>query len=185
MRSTSRTWPFFVATLASLALVICEPAKAGGDELARPYETKTTSSGWQVRWEPYGWLIGFKGNVTARSRTSEVDATFFDIVEESDSLFALMSYTEARKGRRSRSISMRSTQTWPSRRTRSVTSQAPSASSRSRSTRPLAQLIVSRLLRPAVLMNSRAFPWLRAPTALILSIRYLRWRALLVSRCRS
>ncbi len=39
------------------------------------------------------------GSVTARGNKANIDASFIDIVEDSDSLFALMGFFEARKGR--------------------------------------------------------------------------------------
>ncbi len=55
-------------------------------------------SQWQFSFTPYGWLIGVNGNATARGRSVDIDASFSDIVEKSDSIMALMGYFEARKG---------------------------------------------------------------------------------------
>ena len=43
-------------------------------------------------------MINVDGNVTARNHTVDVNDSFFEIVEKSDSLLAWMSYFEARKG---------------------------------------------------------------------------------------
>ena len=56
-------------------------------------------SQWQFSFTPYGWMTSVNGNATARGHTVDIDANFFDIVEKSDSLMALMGYFEARKGR--------------------------------------------------------------------------------------
>ena len=55
-------------------------------------------SQWQFRFTPYGWMTSVNGNATARGHTVDIDASFFDIVEKSDSIMALMGYFEARKG---------------------------------------------------------------------------------------
>ena len=61
-------------------------------------EPVTPSSQWQFSFTPYGWMTSVNGNATARGHTVDIDANFFDIVEKSDSLMALMGYFEARKG---------------------------------------------------------------------------------------
>ncbi|MBM6582244.1 hypothetical protein ILT44_18740 [Microvirga sp. BT689] len=47
---------------------------------------------------PYGWLTALDGTQTVRGRSVKVDASFIDIVEESDTLVALMGDFEARNG---------------------------------------------------------------------------------------
>ena len=54
---------------------------------------------WQISFTPYGWMINVNGDVTARGHTADINQNFFQIVEDSDSLLAWMSYFEARKGR--------------------------------------------------------------------------------------
>jgi hypothetical protein len=56
-------------------------------------------SPWTFRFVPYGWLTSMKGTQTVRGRSVKVDASFIDIVEESDTLVALMGDFEARFGR--------------------------------------------------------------------------------------
>jgi hypothetical protein len=55
--------------------------------------------GWTFRFTPYGWLTALDGTQTVRGRSVKVDASFIDIVEESDTLVALMGDFEARYGR--------------------------------------------------------------------------------------
>ena len=43
-------------------------------------------------------FVGVNGNATARGRTVDINARFVDIVEESDSIMALMGFFEARRG---------------------------------------------------------------------------------------
>jgi hypothetical protein len=54
---------------------------------------------WTFSFTPYGWFPGINGNVTARGHTVDVDESFIDIAEKSNTFAALMGYFEARKGR--------------------------------------------------------------------------------------
>jgi hypothetical protein len=54
---------------------------------------------WQFSFTPYGWATSINGDVTARGHKADVNESFIEIVEKSDSLLAWMSYFEARKGR--------------------------------------------------------------------------------------
>jgi hypothetical protein len=56
-------------------------------------------SQWQFSFTPYGWATSINGDVTARGHTVDVNESFIDLVDKSDSLLAWMSYFEARKGR--------------------------------------------------------------------------------------
>jgi hypothetical protein len=79
---------------AALLLAGFAPALAadGG-----PYASQPTN-GWQFSFTPYGWMTNVNGNVTARGHTVDINDSFFQIVEKSNSLMALMGYFEARKG---------------------------------------------------------------------------------------
>ena len=61
-------------------------------------EPAPPSNPWQFSFTPYGWMLNVNGSVTARGHTVDVNDSFFEIVEKSDSLLAWMSYFEARKG---------------------------------------------------------------------------------------
>ena len=54
---------------------------------------------WRLQGTLYGWLIGIAGNLTARGQTIDVNATFPQIVQKSDSLIGFMGYVEADKGK--------------------------------------------------------------------------------------
>jgi hypothetical protein len=54
---------------------------------------------WQFSLTPYGWATSINGDIRARGHKVDVDESFIEIVEKSDSLLAWMSYFEARKGR--------------------------------------------------------------------------------------
>ena len=53
---------------------------------------------WQFSFTPYGWATSINGSATARGHSVDIDESFIEIVEKSDSLMALMGYFEARKG---------------------------------------------------------------------------------------
>ena len=57
------------------------------------------ASKWDFSFTPYGWMINVDGDVTARGHTADINKNFFQLVDESDSLLAWMSYFEARRGR--------------------------------------------------------------------------------------
>lgn len=54
---------------------------------------------WRFGITSYGWAINIAGSLTARGQTVDVNASFIDLVQKSDSLLAWMSYFEADKGR--------------------------------------------------------------------------------------
>jgi hypothetical protein len=54
---------------------------------------------WEFRLTPYAWLLNLNGDVTARGITSDVDVTFGDLVDKSDSLMAFTGLVEARRGK--------------------------------------------------------------------------------------
>ena len=92
-------WPVVLCGL----LVSITPATSAdaytGAHRDMALEPLPSPSQWQFDFTPYAWLIGVNGNATARGRTVDIDASFFDLVEKSDSLMALTGYFEARKGR--------------------------------------------------------------------------------------
>ena len=54
---------------------------------------------WRFTVTPYAWLMNVSGNVTARGQTVDMNASFVDLVQKSDSLVGLMAYFEANKGK--------------------------------------------------------------------------------------
>jgi hypothetical protein len=54
---------------------------------------------WRLNVAFYGWATSVSGNVTARNQTVDINASFIDVVQKSDSLGGLMTYFEANKGR--------------------------------------------------------------------------------------
>jgi hypothetical protein len=61
-------------------------------------EALPTPHTWSFRVTPYGWLTALDGTQTVRGRSVKVNASFADIVEESDTLVGLMGDVEARNG---------------------------------------------------------------------------------------
>lgn len=77
-------------------LVASSPAFAADLSYAEP---APAADKWQFSFTPYAWMTNINGNVTARGHTADINENFFQIVEKSNSLMALMGYFEARKGR--------------------------------------------------------------------------------------
>src|SRR5690242_13318944 len=90
----------FLAALGGclVAVVPAVGADLGTSPQYQPPDTFPPGNGWQFSFTPYGWMTSINGNVTARGHTVDVDENFFEIVEKSNSLMALMGYFEARKG---------------------------------------------------------------------------------------
>ena len=85
--------------VAATSVIVATMMFAGpslGDDLASGSQPPTE---WEFRLTPYAWLLNLNGDVTARGITSDVDATFGDLVEKSDSLMAFSGLIEARRGR--------------------------------------------------------------------------------------
>lgn len=61
-------------------------------------ETLPMPPAWSFYFVPYGWLTALDGTETVRGRSVKVDASFIDIVKDSDMLVALMGTFEARHG---------------------------------------------------------------------------------------
>ncbi|HZX85135.1 MAG TPA: hypothetical protein VFF19_16305 [Reyranella sp.] len=61
--------------------------------------TADDADAWRFQSAAYGWLIGVSGNMTARGQTVDVNASFFQVVDKSDSVAAFMGYFEADKGK--------------------------------------------------------------------------------------
>jgi hypothetical protein len=65
---------------------------------ATPGAPAADPDAWRFRAVSYGWLMNVSGNVTARGRTVDVDASFIQLIQKSDSLIGFMGYFEADKG---------------------------------------------------------------------------------------
>src|SRR5262249_59018993 len=61
--------------------------------------TAADPDAWRLRFALYGWAPSVAGNLTARGQTVDVNASFIQILQKSDSLIGYMGYFEADKGR--------------------------------------------------------------------------------------
>jgi hypothetical protein len=80
------------------AIVPATSADLGPQPREPLVEPAPPPSQWQFSFTPYGWATSINGSATARGHTVDVNESFIDIVEKSDSLMALMGFFEARKG---------------------------------------------------------------------------------------
>ncbi|HEV3489894.1 MAG TPA: hypothetical protein VG224_04755 [Reyranella sp.] len=85
-----------LAALAALATLGPGTRDALAEE--KPQETTVDPDSWRFRATAYGWLMSVSGNVTAHGQTVDVDASFIELVQKSDSLAGVMAYFEADKG---------------------------------------------------------------------------------------
>jgi hypothetical protein len=95
-----------IALGAILSLVAAGRAVAQGaspvveaTDRVRPKSAPPDPDAWRLQATAYGWLMGVSGSMTARGQTVDVNASFLQIVDKSDSLAAFMGYFEADKGR--------------------------------------------------------------------------------------
>jgi hypothetical protein len=63
-----------------------------------PNEALPSEGSWAFRFTPYAWLTALNGSTTTKGRTTDIDASFIDILEKSETIVALMGYFEARNG---------------------------------------------------------------------------------------
>src|SRR5215469_7980188 len=76
------------------------PAIAADDTTGQPApSTAADPDAWRFRFALYGWAPSVAGNLTARGQTVDVNASFIQILQKSDSLIGYMGYFEANKGR--------------------------------------------------------------------------------------
>src|SRR5262245_62298796 len=61
-------------------------------------ETTTTTDKWQFSIAPYVWATGLNGDVGLHGRSVNVDASFTDILQDTDSIIGLEGRVEVRKG---------------------------------------------------------------------------------------
>ncbi len=80
------------------ALIALVPAPARAQDGAATASDKDPDP-WRFNVTVYGWLISASGSTTARGQTVDYNASFPQLVQDSDSLAAWMSYFEAGKGK--------------------------------------------------------------------------------------
>ena len=88
----------FRSCIATAVLLFAGTAATAGDK-THPMDMSPPPGAWQFRITPYAWLTNLNGSMTVRGQNVDVDASFIDVVKESDALFAFMVNSELRKGR--------------------------------------------------------------------------------------
>jgi hypothetical protein len=87
---------------AILAVLLCRSPVAAADEATGtpdPVSSWNDPDAWRFRVALYGWAPSVAGSLTARGQTVDVNASFIQILQKSDSLLGYMGYFEANKGR--------------------------------------------------------------------------------------
>ena len=89
-----------MAVLLALLAVDVRAAMAG-DTIAQatPDAAAIDPDAWRFRVALYGWAPSVAGSLTARGQTVDVNASFIQILQKSDSLIGYMGYFEANKGK--------------------------------------------------------------------------------------
>src|ERR1700757_4050972 len=88
--------------VAILAVLLCPPPAAAADEgtaTAASNSSPSDPDAWRFRVALYGWAPSVAGKLTARGQTVDVNASFIQILQKSNSLIGYMGYFEADKGR--------------------------------------------------------------------------------------
>jgi hypothetical protein len=82
-------------------LAVQAPAAIAQDTPAEPTPAAATADpdAWRFRFATYAWAMNVAGSLTARGQTTDVNASFIQIIQKSDSLLGYMGYFEANKGR--------------------------------------------------------------------------------------
>ena len=77
-------------------------AAVGGPALAEEYDMATGDADtglWELTVTPYAWFTGVSGDIKAGGRKFDINASFIDIVQESDWIIPLMGHAQAKKDR--------------------------------------------------------------------------------------
>lgn len=84
-----------------LLLAVYVRAAMAGDAIAQatPDTAAIDTEAWRFRVALYGWAPSVAGSLTARGQTVNVNASFIQMLQKSDSLLGYMGYFEADKGR--------------------------------------------------------------------------------------
>jgi hypothetical protein len=90
----------------SLAILFGLLVLRGASAVAEDQPVQTTPEAatadpdaWRFRFASYGWAMNVAGILTARGQTTDVNASFIQIIQKSDSLIGFMGDFEATKGR--------------------------------------------------------------------------------------
>lgn len=88
----------FLLCIATLALG-CLTGPVAAQTARQPMATVDDPDPWRFNTAAYGWAMGVTGNITARGKSLDVNASFVDLLQRSQSVGGLMAYFEADKGK--------------------------------------------------------------------------------------
>jgi hypothetical protein len=89
----------FTGLLAALGITLGGVATASSAELLSEEQLAPAPSGWEFSMTPYAWVLFITGDMTAGVNTSDINTNLFEIIDESDEIYAFMSEQELRKGK--------------------------------------------------------------------------------------
>jgi hypothetical protein len=95
-------WRLILSMAALLGMPGGERAARADDtttEMRRPDPTVSDPDAWRFRVALYGWAPSIAGSLTARGQTVDVNASFIQLLQKSESLIGYMGYFEADKGK--------------------------------------------------------------------------------------
>ena len=94
-----------IGAIGSIAMIVGACGIAGAADMpvkAAPIAPAPAIPGWTFSLTPYVWAISLNGSTTVKGRTTDVDASFIDIVDHTEipkDLLELAALGEARYGR--------------------------------------------------------------------------------------
>lgn len=84
--------------LVALGVAVGGAVSASSAELLTE-EQLAPSSGWEFSMTPYAWVLFITGDQTVGNNTANIKTNLFEILDETDELYAFMSEQELRKGK--------------------------------------------------------------------------------------
>lgn len=101
MTNNHRWLKVFSCCISTIAILCNFGQTASAADLESPASEQHIAQAprqWEFRFTPYAWATSVNGNATVAGQTIDVDASFLDVVEDSESILAVMGYFEARRG---------------------------------------------------------------------------------------
>src|SRR5215813_2990746 len=80
------------------AMLAASPASQSHADNTKP-AVPADSHAWHFTLAPYAWALGLNGKIGVGKRESTVDASFIDILRESNSLIGIQGHAEAQRDR--------------------------------------------------------------------------------------
>jgi hypothetical protein len=92
-----------IELIAALAMLLGVASAAIAADVAMPTKAPVTPPPaiqvWPYSFTPYIWVTSLNGSTTVKGRTTDIDASFFDILDHTQFPFQLAAFGEARYGR--------------------------------------------------------------------------------------